>query len=212
MSALTIVVVDTGVANIASIMNMLKTIGATSHCSSNPDEIASSRKLILPGVGSFDAAMVKLRQLNLDAAINSAVKENSSHLLGVCLGMQILFDCSEEGIESGLGLIPGKVKKFDHSTIDGQYRIPNMGWREIDVCQYQSIFSSTNEESKFYFAHSFHAPTDSPHATAYCTYGYRFPCAVQNDRVTGVQFHPEKSHKHGMKLFKDFISVGDYET
>jgi glutamine amidotransferase len=207
-----IVIIDTGIANIASVANMLKKAGAKAIISSDKQLISSAGKLILPGLGAFDTAMKEIRRNNIDKAINKAIYDNQAHLLGICLGMQLLFEHSEEGSEPGLGLIPGIVRAFDRSKISREQRIPNMGWRYIEAGKSDTLFKQVEEPAKFYFVHSYHAPLDTSYATAYCTHGYRFPCAVTKGKVSGVQFHPEKSHKYGLTLLKNFAGIRTNEA
>jgi len=206
-----IVIVDTGVANIASVANMLKKLGVVPIRSSDVEVISTAQKLILPGVGSFDTAIRAIREQKIDAAIQQAVSDGG-YLLGICLGMQLLLDGSEEGEASGLGLVPGRVVAFEKSRLSEHQRIPNMGWRTIESNDRNGLFKGGHEDSKFYFVHSYHVSNDNPYASAYSVHGYRFPCAVRRDRVLGVQFHPEKSHKYGMKLLRNYLGMQAHET
>ena len=206
-----IVIVDTGVANIASVSNMLRKLGADPIRSYDPEVISAAQKLILPGVGSFDTAMQAIREKRLDAAIQQAVADGA-YLLGICLGMQLLLDASEEGEESGLGLVPGRVVAFEKSLLSGNQRIPNMGWRTIESNDQNGLFEGGLRDSKFYFVHSYHVSNDNLYAIAHSVHGYRFPCAVHRDKIFGVQFHPEKSHKYGMKLLRNYLGMQVYET
>lgn len=202
-----VVVIDTGVANVASVLNMLKKIGADPESSSNPEVIATATKLILPGVGSYDACMRGLKDRQLDAAIKRRVALDGVSLLGVCLGMQILFEGSDEGSEPGLGLLQGRVVRFDRSKLSKNNRIPNMGWRNLEIVQQVPLFEGLDSESRFYFVHSYHVPEDCTSACAASTHGYKFTAAVSKGNISGVQFHPEKSHKFGMKLFQNFLRI-----
>ncbi len=205
------IIIDTGVANIASVANMLTRLGSNPTRSADVEVISAAHKLILPGVGSFDAAMEAIRERKIDAAIQQALA-NGAYLLGICLGMQLLLECSEEGEQAGLGLIPGRVVAFDKSQLSGQQRIPNMGWRTIEPDDSDGLFKDGLKDSRFYFVHSYHVSNDNPYANAYSIHGYRFPCAVRNDRILGVQFHPEKSHKYGMKLLQNYLGMQAHET
>lgn len=202
-----IVVIDTGVANVASVMNMLKKIGADPVSSADPDTIASATKLILPGVGSFDACMRGLKERHLDDVIKSRVSFDDVDLLGVCLGMQVLFEGSDEGVEPGLGLLPGRVVQFDRAKLSKNTRIPNMGWRSLDIVRKVPLFEELSNESRFYFVHSYHVPEDCSSVCATSTHEYTFTAAVCKGNVSGVQFHPEKSHKFGMKLLQNFLRI-----
>jgi glutamine amidotransferase len=200
-----LLVIDSGMGNLASVANMIRKIGGEAKISSSPDEICQAEKLVLPGVGSFDAGINSLKNNSLDLAIKKAIKENGSFLLGICLGMQLLFESSEEGIEPGLGLIPGHVCKFQ---LDGQnLRIPHMGWNIVKPKQDSNLFN-IEDEQRFYFVHSYHVNcANAEDASARTHYGYDFVSAVESDNVMGVQFHPEKSHRFGMSLFKRFFDL-----
>ena len=128
-------------------------------------------------------------------------------ILGICLGMHLLFDYSEEGVMNGLGWIPGIVKRFQFNECDhSKMKIPHMGWNHIQPLNQHILFSGLDDLSRFYFVHSYHVQCNSPeHSTATSVYGYPFTCAVQKGNIFGVQFHPEKSHKYGMKLFENFL-------
>ncbi len=195
-------VVDYGRGNIASVVNMLRRVGVAATISSNPAEISAARKLILPGVGSFDAGMKALVERGHDRAILEAV-ESGATLLGICLGMQLLLDGSDEGSCKGLGLISGKAERFDAAV--GGIRIPHMGWNVVRPQPRARLFSTGPEESRFYFVHSYFARcTDPADVAALTHYGKDFASAVQKNHVYGVQFHPEKSHRFGMELLRCF--------
>jgi imidazole glycerol-phosphate synthase subunit HisH len=201
-----ITVVDSGMGNLASVANMIRKIGGEAIASSSPDEIRQAQKLILPGVGSFDAGINSLKERSLDIAIKAAVKENNSILLGICLGMQLLFESSEEGNQAGLGLIQGHVRHFNLTTTP-KLRIPHMGWNFVKPEQASNLFN-IEEEQRFYFVHSYHAECANPEdVTAFTHHGHNFVSAVETNNVMGVQFHPEKSHRFGMALFKRFLDL-----
>ena len=200
-----ITIVDYGMGNISSIKNMIKKIGGTSIFSRDKDIILNSSKIILPGVGAFDAGMQSLKEAGIDKAIITSA-ENGSTILGICLGFQLLFEESEEGEMNGLGLIKGKVKKFINRP---HIRVPHMGWNIIKPESDSILFDKSNEiPLRFYFVHSYYA--ECSHAddiSAKCTYGDEFTCSIENGNILGVQFHPEKSHKFGIKLFKRFLNA-----
>ncbi|GJM33474.1 MAG: imidazole glycerol phosphate synthase subunit HisH [Saprospiraceae bacterium] len=195
-------IVDYGMGNLGSISNMLKKIGVASRFVSNIEEISAAEKIILPGVGSFDNAMEKLNTLGF----SNVIKEKASSgtpVLGICLGMQLLGTRSEEGIQEGLDLIPGVIRKFP--SLNG-LRIPHMGWNKVDVSDL-GMFKGL-EENKFYFVHSyFYDPKDSAHIGGKTEYGINFTSSVHKSNIYGVQFHPEKSHKYGMQLLKNFAAL-----
>jgi glutamine amidotransferase len=195
-------IIDYGIGNIGSIQNMIKFIGGNSRIISTPEEILSSNKLILPGVGSFDTAMIKLVNSNLIDAIKISANKGT-YILGICLGMQLLFENSEEGNNQGLGLINGKVIKFK----DNSLRIPHVGWNKVNPTR-NSVLFKDNTEKKFYFTHSYHVECNNKeNVIATTNYGTEFQCAVECENILGTQFHPEKSHKYGMNLFSNYINL-----
>jgi imidazole glycerol-phosphate synthase subunit HisH len=199
------VVVDSGMGNLASVANMIRKIGGEAKISSSPDEIRRAQKLILPGVGSFDAGIKALKERSLDIAVKAAVKENGSMLLGICLGMQLLFESSEEGNQSGLGLVSGHVHYFQLN--DKKLRVPHMGWNIVKPKRSSALFSFEDEQ-RFYFVHSYHARCSyAEDVSATTHHGYDFVSATESGNVMGVQFHPEKSHRFGMALFKRFLDL-----
>ena len=198
-----IIVVDSGIGNLASVVNMIQKIGGEAKISSSLDEIRQAQKLVLPGVGSFDAGIIALKERSLDIAVKSAVKENGSLLLGICLGMQLLFDSSEEGSLPGLGLIPGHVCYFQLK--DEKLRVPHMGWNIVKPKR-SSILFDIEDEHRFYFVHSYHVNClNAKDVSATTHHGYDFVSATESGNVMGVQFHPEKSHEQGLKLLENFV-------
>jgi glutamine amidotransferase len=201
-----IVVIDYGMGNTASIVNMIKHIGGEAIVSSEISIVEKAENLILPGVGAYDNAIRRLRESGLYAVIERKVREGRGSLLGICLGMQLLFETSEEGLLPGFGFIPGAVKRFSFEN-EKKLKIPHMGWNEIYIARENALFSGL-ERPRFYFVHSYHpVPTKADHVFALCDYGYPFACAVQSERVIGVQFHPEKSHKFGMRFFRNYLEI-----
>jgi imidazole glycerol-phosphate synthase subunit HisH len=199
------IVVDSGIGNLASVANMIRKIGGEAKISSSPDEIRQAQKLVLPGVGSFDTGIKALEERSLDVAIKTAVNENGSMLLGICLGMQLLFESSEEGNRSGLGLIRGHVRHF--KLTDQKLRVPHMGWNIVMPKRSSKLFNA-EEEQRFYFVHSYHADcANAENVSAITHHGYNFVSATESGNVMGVQFHPEKSHRFGMSLFKRFLNL-----
>ena len=202
-----IIILDYGMGNTASILNMLRHVGGDAIISSDRQKIAEADALILPGVGAFDNAMQKLNNTGLVDLLEQRVIEDKIPFLGICLGMQLLFESSEEGKLPGLGLIPGVVKRFDFSYLnDPQLKNPHMGWNVVEHKAESLLFNGFVPDPRFYFVHSYHAVcSDTDHVAATCEYGYPFVCAVQRDNIYAVQFHPEKSHKFGIQLFKNFL-------
>lgn len=202
-----ILVVDYGAGNIGSVLNMIKKAGGQAMASASISDIQNASKILLPGVGSFDNAMDKLEGLGLVAPIQQKALSGTP-ILGICLGMQLLSNWSEEGKKAGLGLIPGRVKRFKFDTQDSLLRIPHMGWNRVLASKQHALTEQLESDSRFYFVHSYHYECeDNDDELFKTTYGYDFTSGVQRGNVMGVQFHPEKSHRYGMQLFKNFIGM-----
>lgn len=203
-----IAIVDYAMGNVGSIQRMLKKVGADSVLTSDPEELRAADKLILPGVGAFDAGMNRLRESGLTDLLNELVLEQHRPILGICLGMQLLLDSSEEGTTDGLGWVSGQVRRFDWSHETSSLRVPHMGWNLVRPEPSAPLFAELDEQSRFYFVHSyFAAPEDATSLAASAHYGFDFCCAVQRDNIYGVQFHPEKSHRYGLKLLQNFVEL-----
>jgi len=202
-----VVVVDYGVGNIGSILNMLKKIGVEAVGATTASGIASADKLILPGVGSFDRAMQKLEESGMLPALEKRVTVDKTPSLGICLGMQILAHASEEGSKAGLGWVNARVVRFSQEKAVGKIRIPHMGWNEVRIARSHSLFSGLEEYAKFYFVHSYHVECDAEDVLSTTTYGYEFVSGIGKGNIFGVQFHPEKSHKYGFRLLKNFAEL-----
>ena len=202
-----IVVVDYGAGNIGSVLNMIKKVGGNATAYSQPDALRSAKKILLPGVGSFDNAMHKLEQLELVQPLRDCAASGVP-LFGICLGMQLLSDGSEEGNLPGLGLIPGRVRRFRFDTEQSSLKVPHMGWNQVKVSKIHPLADGLESGGRFYFVHSYHYECEDPADELFKThYGYDFTAGVQRGNVIGVQFHPEKSHRFGMQLFKNFIGL-----
>jgi imidazole glycerol-phosphate synthase subunit HisH len=201
-----IVVVDYGMGNLGSIGNMLKKIGAEAVISADLGVISNAQKLILPGVGAFDNGMRNLNNRGLREVLDRKVTMDKVPILGICLGMQLLSKSSEEGQLPGLGWIDAQTIRFKFAPSHPDLKIPHMGWNTIDIAKTCVLFEDMFEEPRFYFVHSYHLVTaGEDDVAAWTTHGYRFASAVVRDNIMGVQFHPEKSHKYGIKLFNNFI-------
>jgi glutamine amidotransferase len=202
-----IAILDYGIGNISSIFNMLKKIGATAVVTSDPEVIRTCDKLVLPGVGHFDYCMQQLRKAPFYYLLQQKVLQEKTPVLGVCVGCQMLMESSEEGSEPGLGWIKGKVVRFRAQDMDQPLKIPHMAWTDVQVQPSCALYKGI-DEPRFYFVHSYHlACDDAAHVTASAHYGYDFTASVQQDNIMGVQFHPEKSHRFGMWLLKNFASL-----
>lgn len=203
-----IVVLDYGMGNPASISNMIRKAGGSAQLTSDPDLVSDAKAIVLPGVGAFDNGMKKLTELGLIEVLNHKVHSGNTPFLGICLGMQLLFDKSEEGSSAGLCWLHGQVKRFDFSTVDNRSRlkIPHMGWNLVHPAKDDLVFNGLEKESRFYFVHSYHVSCDDEaDILAVTHYGIDFTCAVRKGNMLGVQFHPEKSHRFGLTLFRNFL-------
>ena len=202
-----ITIIDYGMGNLGSILNMLKKIGVVAEPTKSSDDILKANKLILPGVGSFDKAMNNLNELNYIDVLSQKVLIEKIPILGICLGMQLFGKHSEEGNKQGLGWLDAMTVRFKFEKTSNQYKIPHMGWNTIRVCKKSYFFSILNEEYCFYFVHSFHLQCNNPNDVLTCTnYGLVFTSAVCHNNIIGVQFHPEKSHRYGLEFFKAFAA------
>lgn len=200
-----IVIVDYGVGNVASIINMLDFIGIEAKASSSVQDINNSSHLLLPGVGAFDYAMKRLHQSGLIPSLEKRIFNNNVPVLGICLGMQLLGKSSEEGIESGLGWIDASSHKIK-IPLRSMLKVPNNGWQNIIQKKPTSLFNSTNEKERYYFNHSYHVKcNNNADIIATIQYGEELCCAVQHENIFGVQFHPEKSHRFGIQLLSNFV-------
>lgn len=201
-----LIIVDYHVGNLGSIKNMLKRIGHRAEISSDSEVIRQADKLILPGVGSFDAGVKKIHELGLYEPLNQAVLEQGKPILGICVGMQLMLEASEEGEQQGFGWIKGRNQKFKFTQSNSSLKVPHMGWNYVHPNNNHPLLQGYEATPRFYFVHSYHATDVVPEeALAHTQYGYSFPSAIQQNNIFGVQFHPEKSHKWGMQLFTNFV-------
>ncbi len=201
-----VVVIDYGVGNLGSIANMLKKVGAAVTISCDPAVIKHADKLILPGVGAFDNGMQNLRARQLVEVLNQCVLSDHIPILGLCIGMQLFARRSEEGRLPGLGWIDADVVRFKFDDNGGSLKIPHMGWNTVTLRHDHALVSGWPAEPRFYFVHSYHLVCyQSADVLADVCYGYPFAAIVARGNILGAQFHPEKSHKFGMQLFKNFV-------
>jgi len=202
-----IAIVDYGMGNVASVKNMLNRI-EVKHVllASTPEAILKSDKIILPGVGAFDHGMNNLKEYNLINALNEKVISQKTPVLGICLGMQLLTESSEEGIEKGLGWVKAKTRKLDF-TNNGDLKIPHMGWNYVSVKKKNPLISE-DDNFRYYFVHSYYVDCfEQKDILGTTEYGINFSSAIQHENIFGAQFHPEKSHKFGMKLLENFAKL-----
>lgn len=200
-----IVIIDYGIGNVGSIKNMLSKLGANAVITSKNEIILRAEKIILPGVGKFDAGINGIKSRNLFDVLNKRVIKDKIPVLGICLGMQLMTKGSEEGKEAGFGWIDAFTYKF---TLPKNLKVPHMGWNSVNVSRENALTSSLNVLSKFYFVHSYYVKTMNVEDTFIETeYGLRFAAGIARDNIYGVQFHPEKSHRYGMELLKSFVNI-----
>lgn len=201
-----IAIINYNVGNLFSIRNMFKRIGVESCITNDKAIIANASKILLPGVGHFDYCMQQFNDSGLKPVIEKKVLVKKTPTLGICVGHQMLFEKSEEGLEKGLGWLPGEVVKFDAARMPASYKIPHMGWTDV-VIQNKAILFSNIAEPRFYMVHSYYVQCSDELVAATAEYGYPFVAAVEKDNIFGTQFHPEKSHKFGMQLLKNFSNL-----
>lgn len=200
-----IVIVDYGVGNLGSIANMFRKAGAAAVVSSDPDEIDGADRVVLPGVGSFDNCVDSLDASGLRPSVERAALDDGKPLLGICVGMQMLGKASEEGVRPGLGWIEAETVRFRPEGHAG-LKVPHMGWNDVAVVRNNPLLDT--EPKRFYFLHSYHVECASPDdVIAESSYAGEFTCAVRRGNIFGVQFHPEKSHRFGLQLFRDFAAL-----
>jgi imidazole glycerol-phosphate synthase subunit HisH len=208
VSAANIAVIDTGICNLRSVTKALEAVGASIRVVRTPEEVRAmnARGLVLPGVGALRDCVASLRATKLDSTVRDWVRADKP-FLGVCLGMQALFDESEEGGVAGLGVFPGNVVRFQRPR---DFKIPHMGWNDVRFLQRDSPLATAllPEGESFYFVHSFHCvPQDPALVLAECDYGGNFCAAVGRGRVFATQFHPEKSQAKGLQIYRNFATV-----
>jgi imidazole glycerol-phosphate synthase subunit HisH len=200
-------IVNYGLGNLGSIFNMLKKIGVASGIVTTPEEINQATKLILPGVGHFDRAMERLQYSKFREALDRKALIDKIPVLGICLGMQLLTRGSEEGTLPGLGWIPGATVRF-RPPPESKIKVPHMGWNLVERSSPSPLTDGFSAEFRFYFVHSYYVQVDDPrHSILRAHYDVVFDAAIQKDNVLGVQFHPEKSHRYGMKLLENFAKM-----
>jgi glutamine amidotransferase len=187
---------------------MFKHVGVKSIISSDITDVENADKIVLSGVGAFDSGMKNIYNLGFLSVLNNKVLNDKTPILGICLGMQLFAKSSEEGELSGLGWINADTVRFNFNDESAKLKIPHMGWNLVNVQRDSLLFRDMFEESRFYFVHSYHLVcTEKEDVLCTTNHGYDFPSAVEKDNIFGVQFHPEKSHKFGMKILKNFAEL-----
>ncbi len=202
-----IAIVDYKMGNLQSVKNAFNLFTKDVDIVSSPDDIKKYDKLLLPGVGAYKDAMEHLESNGMDGAIKDFAKSGKP-LMGICLGMQLLLDSSTEfGFSKGLGLISGEVVLFDKSRFQTPHKVPHMGWNKVFKNQQSNILKDLEDSFYLYFVHSYHAIVDDKYTLAKSFYGYEFVSAIIKDNIIGFQPHPEKSHKNGLKIIKNFVEM-----
>lgn len=202
-----IVIIDYGLGNVRSILAKYEQMGEEVLISNTIEEIEMAERLILPGVGAFGTGMEHLADLDLIPILTRKVKKERVPILGICLGMQLLTNHSEEGSASGLGYIDAETRRFSFSD-NAPLNIPHMGWNTIQIEKDGPLFAEIPDNSRFYFVHSYHVIcSDKKDIGAVTQYGYDYSSVIQKENIVGVQFHPEKSHKQGIQLLRNFARL-----
>ena len=202
-----VVIVDTGSANLLSLRKAISQVGYESTITTKQEDILGAEKIFLPGVGAFDAVMKNLKSKNLDEALRATVQSGSASILGICLGMQILADSSEEGVqEKGLGLFNGISRKLEPNS---HIKVPHVGFNNIKMTESSILLKDLDLDLDFYFVHSYAMlPSESVGTVGITEHGVEFVSVIENGTgIFGVQFHPEKSNKHGLKIIQNFLEV-----
>jgi glutamine amidotransferase len=199
------VIINCGEGNVNSVQKMMARINNDTVVTSSPAEIEKADRIILPGIGHFQKAMEALNRMGLLEPLSEAVLNRKTPILGICLGMQLMSQSSEEGNTKGLGWIQGEVMRFRE---DVKIKVPHMGWNTIRIKKKSRLLYDVGEGTAFYFAHAYHWRSNDP-ATIVCEtdYGVSFPSAIEKENIFGVQFHPEKSHDDGLQLLRNFAAI-----
>jgi glutamine amidotransferase len=201
-------IVDYGLGNLKAFANIYKRLNIPAEIVTTAEQLKKSEKIILPGVGAFDHAMERLNNSGLRDTLDDLVLNKKIPVLGICVGMQMLGNSSDEGKLSGLKWIDGEVKLFDVNSIKHTTRLPHMGWNDVEPTKLNPILEGLDSNAIFYFLHSYYFSCNNPEdSIAESDYGIRYTCAVNHNNIYGVQFHPEKSHNYGIQLLKNFANL-----
>lgn len=202
-----IAIISYGSGNVGAIMNILRQKKVPHVLTGDLKELAQADRYILPGVGAFDPTMETLRGSGIVDVLNEQILDRGKPVLGICVGMHLLANSSEEGELPGLGWVPGRVRRIDPTPLSAPPHLPHMGWNSIDILPGARLLESVDATNGFYFLHSYYFDAADPaDVSARVTYGASFPCAVQRGNVYGMQFHPEKSHANGTQVLVNFAS------
>lgn len=205
-----IVIVDYGLGNIKAFANVYKRLNINAVYASTPEQLERATKIILPGVGAFDHAMRMLNESGLRECLDMLVLEKKIPIIGICVGMQMMANQSEEGVSDGLGWIDGTVKRFSYECeiISRQHPLPHMGWNNINSLRNSALVENLDELKRFYFLHSYYFEcNNADDVVATANYGFDYACIVNHGNVYGIQCHPEKSHHNGVALLKNFAEL-----
>ena len=203
-----IAIIDYGLGNINAFVNIYKQLNVSFKLAKKVEDLDDATKLILPGVGAFDHAMEQLAASGMQDRLNELVLQKKLPVIGICVGMQMMANSSDEGNLPGLGWIDATVKKFDASKITYTTRLPHMGWNDVAPVAENPLFKGLEKDAKFYFLHSYYfACNNATDTLAITDYGGEFACAANHSNIYGVQFHPEKSHHYGIQLLKNFSEL-----
>lgn len=203
-----ITIVDYGLGNIAAFLNMYKRMNLPARAVRTADDLATAERIILPGVGAFDHAMELLDRSGMRETLDRLVVEERKPVMGVCVGMQILTDGSDEGVAAGLGWIPGRARAFTEHPESASLPQPHMGWNDVEPGTGRRLFAGLEGDTRFYFLHSYYVePSSDNDIAATADYGHNFACAIHRGNVWGVQFHPEKSHHWGAAVLRNFAEI-----
>jgi len=203
-----IVIIDYGMGNLRSINKAFERLNIKALVSSKKEDIDNADKLILPGVGHFSNGMKNLNNFDIIELLIKKITVDKVPILGICLGLQLFTNSSEEGNVTGLGLIDGKTVRFDFAGKDNNLKVPHMGWNTVEIKKENKLLNSINNDELFYFVHSYHITcNDKKDVLTTTTYGYEFASGVQKNNIYGTQFHPEKSHSAGLKMLLNFSRI-----
>lgn len=204
-----IVLIDYGIGNLQAFLNLYQRLHIPVMVATTIEDIEKADKLVLPGVGHFDHAMKRFNSSIMKDTVIRKVTEEKVPIIGICVGMQMLANFSDEGLEKGLGWIPGRVRSLKNKLAESNLPMPHMGWNDVVAMNEQPLFKNLKlDDTRFYFLHSYYfEPEQADFCIARCDYGLSFSCAVRKENVYGVQFHPEKSHHFGEQLLKNFAEL-----
>jgi imidazole glycerol-phosphate synthase subunit HisH len=204
-----ICIIDYGSGNIGALINIFKQRKIAHFLSNDPAEFGNADRFLLPGVGAFDPTMEQLGRSGIVEALSEQVMGKGKKVLGICVGMHLLAEGSDEGERPGLGWIKGRVRKIDTATLSGPPHLPHMGWNSVSVLDGASLFDGIDQARGFYFLHSYYFDAArAEDVSAQVDYGAALPCGVEHGNVFGMQFHPEKSHSNGVRLLQNFAGLG----